>query len=72
MTPEPKPMKLEVWILAELTVNPQWHPGYPGNPYQITSNFESYMSLQAAQQQQTFEVLKNGRRYEIFHLEFPQ
>ena len=70
MKPEQTKPQIDLWILAKLTTTNTPPNGY-GNPYTVYTNNDVYPTLEAAQHQQLFEMLKNGVKYEIFHLEFP-
>ena len=70
MKPENSKTHLDLWILAK--ASPINVPrGGVGSPWSIMYDNDVYMTLEAAQQQQTFEILKNNMKFEIFHLEFP-
>lgn len=66
MLPEQPNTKIDVWILVQLGVGINAH-----KPYTVMTHNECYYSLDEAQQHQTFEALKHGIKYQIFHLEFP-
>lgn len=70
-----KPVKntghYSVWMLARLLANGNYYPQGYGCPYTLDHNNNLFTTLESAQQAQTYEALKNGAKYEIFHLEFP-
>lgn len=70
MKPELAQTAVSVWVLLKLGLNNN-HKVSQLNPYTVMMDGEVYNSLESAQQAQTFEALKNGIKYEIFHLEFP-
>lgn len=70
MQPEHNQTKIDVWVLVKLTIANTPKGGF-GKPYTIMTDSDVYMSLAEAQQAQTWEALKNGISYSIFHLEFP-
>jgi hypothetical protein len=69
MKPEPRQEYLSIWVLVKLQPN-NIPRGGAGNPYSLVFE-DTYYSLEAAQQAQTYEALKSTIKYEIFHLEFP-
>lgn len=71
MLPESTKTSIEVWVLLKLGLNGNNPKHGYGNPFTVMMDGEVYNSLALAQQAQTFEALKNGIKYEIFHLEFP-
>ena len=70
MRPEQTRTHQDVWVLMKLGMNNNPKNGY-GQPWTVMTDTDVYTSLESAQQAQTFEALKNGIKYEIFHLEFP-
>lgn len=72
MKPEQALTHIDIWILTSLQANTNWVQGMVGTPWTLhSSSSDCYPSLELAQQAQTFEALRHGRRYHIFHLEFP-
>ena len=71
MKPEQPQQQIDVWVLAKLTPSLMPKGSYGIKPYSIAYEQEVYFSLADAQQAQTFTALKDGIKYEIFHLEFP-
>ena len=70
MRPEPAKTHQDIWVLAKLGLNNNPKQGY-GTPWTVMLDGDVYISLESAQQAQSWEALKNGIKYEIFHLEFP-
>jgi hypothetical protein len=69
MRPEQRNEYLSVWCLIKLQAN-NIPRGGAGNPYSLVFE-DTHYTLESAQHAQTFEALKSGIKYEIFHLEFP-
>lgn len=66
MKPEQNLTQVDIWILVQLGVGIS-----QTRPHTVMTSNDCYYSLEEAQQAQTFEALKHGIKYHIFHLEFP-
>ena len=66
MKPEQRKEYVDIWVLVHLGVGIS-----QTKPHTVLTHQEIFYSLHEAQQAQTFEALKSGYKYEVFHLEFP-
>ena len=66
MKPIARPEFIDIWMLVSLGVGINQHKAHT-----IMTHNEIYYTLDEAQKAQTYEALKSGIKYEVFHLEFP-
>lgn len=66
MKPEATNTHAHVWVLIKLGMGIN-----ADKPHTVLTHNEVYYSLEEAQRAQTWEAMKHGHKYEIFHLEFP-